>query len=72
MMEDATGEAAVAAHCGMLLGIGSPWRAKLEMSRRLVDIEVEYDSKKAVCCPHCGKECPGMIMRQSGVGAIWM
>jgi len=59
-MDDAAGEAAVAAHYGMLLGIGSPWRvkrAKLEMARRLVDIEVEYDAKKPVYCPECGKEC---------------
>ena len=60
-MDNTTGEAAVAAHYGMLLGIGSPWRvkrAKLEMERRLVDIEVEYDPTKPVYCPECGKECP--------------
>lgn len=60
-MDITTSEAAVAAHYGMLLGIGSPWRVKraaLEISNRQIDIEVEHDPKKPVCCPECGKECP--------------
>jgi transposase len=59
-MDKTMSEAAVAAHYGMLLGIGSPWRvvrAKLEIDRRLVDIEIEHDPMKPVCCPECGKEC---------------
>src|SRR5690606_7415982 len=60
-MSQTSDEAAVAAHYGMLLGIQSPWqvkRAKLEVAQRLVDIEVEHDSRQPVRCPQCRREGP--------------
>jgi transposase len=60
-MSQSSDEAAVAAHYGMLLGIQSPWqvkRAKLEVTQRLVDIEVEHDTRMPVRCPQCQRECP--------------
>jgi len=59
-MTEQEAEAAVAAHYGMLLGIQSPWkvkRAKLEIARKLVDIEVEHEPGKPVRCPKCQREC---------------
>jgi len=54
-------ESAVAAHYGLLLGIGSPWLVKsvdLQLAAQRVELEVVYDPSKAVQCPVCGKECP--------------
>lgn len=53
-------EAAVAAHYGLLLGILSPWRvkvAKLDIACRRVDIEVEHEPNKPICCPQCKRAC---------------
>lgn len=61
MVSQKSDEAAVAAHYGLLLGIQSPWQvrhARLEVARRLVDIEVEHDPALPVRCPQCQRECP--------------
>jgi transposase len=53
-------QAAVAAHYGLLLGLKSPWRVtatKLEMSQRLMDIEVEHDPQQPFLCPECKSAC---------------
>ena len=54
-------ESAVAAHYAQLLGLRSPWRvvrADLQMAQRRVEIEVEHDPARAVCCPRCERACP--------------
>lgn len=54
-------EAAVAAHYAQLLGISSPWRVKcavLELAKKKVEIDVEWDPQAPVRCPQCGRECP--------------
>jgi transposase len=53
-------EEAVAAHYGLLLGIGSPWRvrkADLNVLARKVEIVVEHEAEEAVACPECGAKC---------------
>lgn len=53
-------ETAVAAHYGMLLGIGTPWRVQkvdLQLSAKRVEIWVDYDPCCPVLCPECGCEC---------------
>lgn len=54
-------ELAVAAHYAQLLGIGAPWRVKratLELDKSKVEIDVEWDPQRKVCCPQCGRQCP--------------
>lgn len=59
--ERSVAEAAVAAHYGLLLGIGSPWvvrKADLDLRARKVEIVVEHDAAVPVVCPECGARCP--------------
>lgn len=52
----AMAEAAVAAHYALLLRISSPWRVKravLELAKRKVEIDVEWDPQAPVVCPQC-------------------
>lgn len=59
--ETSAAEAAVAAHYGLLLGIGSPWRvrkADLNLLAHKVEIVVEHEPDDLVACPQCGAKCP--------------
>jgi transposase len=59
-MTEQQAKAAVAAHYGLLLGIGSPWEvreAKLEIEGRKVAIEVVHGAGRPVRCPQCRREC---------------
>jgi transposase len=54
-------EVSVAAHYGLLLGIGSPWQVKevdLKLQEQRVEVEVGYESGASVACPQCGQACP--------------
>jgi len=51
---------AVAAHCGLLLGISSPWQlreVKLKVKEWLMYIEGVHAASRPVCCRQCRRGC---------------